>query len=319
MDIGRLLNRHFWLLIGALTALAALFGARGIRAIIAIGLANRADALSHVPLAALSRGHARAERSREPHATSADAILARNPFDSETGPLDRRPEPDALVQEAVFTDPETAPPCEGDVKAPILVASSEPDWSFAVLHAGADHEPSLLRHRGGDFNGKTVAFVGADRVWLAQRGSLCQIQLFAAAAPNAPAPTFASAPSVSGVRPLDPRIAKGIKRIGPTEFDIDRSVVELIFEKHATLLPRRVIPFEQNGKTLGIDVFGIGKDTLLGQLGFENGDRISQINGLEIGVPERALEAFARLRTADHWTALIQRNGKTMSIDINIK
>ena len=38
-----------------------------------------------------------------------------------------------------------------------------------------------------------------------------------------------------------------------------------------------------------------------------------------LGNPEKALEAYARLRTADHLTVSVNRSGKPMNIDFNIK
>ena len=50
-------------------------------------------------------------------------------------------------------------------------------------------------------------------------------------------------------------------------------------------------------------------DTLLGMLGMENGDRLQTINGFDMTSPEKALEAYARLRTADHLTVPVNRKG----------
>jgi len=57
----------------------------------------------------------------------------------------------------------------------------------------------------------------------------------------------------------------------------------------------------------------------LGSLGLENGDRLSRINGFDISDPQKALEAYAKLRMADHLTVSVNRRGKPMNIDFNIK
>ena len=60
-------------------------------------------------------------------------------------------------------------------------------------------------------------------------------------------------------------------------------------------------------------------DSLLGTLGLENGDRLSSINGFEVSDPSRVLEAYGRLKNADRLSVSINRKGKPMTIDFNIK
>ena len=71
----------------------------------------------------------------------------------------------------------------------------------------------------------------------------------------------------------------------------------------------RIVPEQENGKVVGIRLFGVRPDTLLGMLGMENGDRLQNINGFDMTSPEKALEAYARLRTADHLTVAGQPQG----------
>ena len=47
--------------------------------------------------------------------------------------------------------------------------------------------------------------------------------------------------------------------------------------------------------------------------------RLQQINGFDMASPEKALEAYARLRTADHLTVQLNRRGAPLNLDFNIK
>jgi general secretion pathway protein C len=58
---------------------------------------------------------------------------------------------------------------------------------------------------------------------------------------------------------------------------------------------------------------------LIGTLGLENGDRLQTINGFDLSNPEKALEAYAKLRTADRMTLTVNRRGQAMNLDFNIK
>ena len=81
----------------------------------------------------------------------------------------------------------------------------------------------------------------------------------------------------------------------------------------------RVVPVQENGRVVGVRMNGIRPDSLLGVLGMQNNDRLQTINGFDLASPEKALEAYARLRTADKLTISINRNGKNMNLDYNIR
>ncbi len=320
MPIDKLLKRHFWAVILALVAIAAFLDAQGIMHLVGANLGADASQLAALPLS--ERG-ASAAPSQSPHSTSAEAILARNPFDSVTGPLNVIAGAQEVVENATppdLTDPYNAPECDG-VRVLVITASADPDWSFAALEAAQDKGKSVLRRRGGDLGGKTVQFIGWDRVWLTSSAGMCQSQMFKPAA--APSASVAAAPAPApsgGPSSVADDIKKGIQKVGANEFNVDRTVVDKILENQAELMRQaRIVPEQENGKVVGIRLFGVRPDTLLGTLGMENGDRLQTINGFDMTSPEKALEAYARLRTADHLTIQVNRKGADMNLDFNIK
>lgn len=320
MALDQVLKRHFWIVTLPLTAVAAFFGAVGVTQ-----LAVAPPTAKEMAVAPLSARGATAPAQPANHAVSADPILSRNPFDSVTGPLNRVELPEETeVKGPDLTDPANAPPCDG-VKVLVITASSDPEWSFAALQATGDNK-ILLRRRGGDIGGKTVEYVGWDRVWLSSGATLCQSQMFK---PADAAPKTAAAPSASeapaqpagrGAPSVGDEYRKGIQKISATEYNVDRGVVDKILENQADLMRQaRIVPEQENGKVVGIRMFGVRPDTLLGVLGMENGDRLQTINGFEVANPEKALEAYARLRTADKLTMTVNRRGQQMNLDYNIK
>jgi general secretion pathway protein C len=129
------------------------------------------------------------------------------------------------------------------------------------------------------------------------------------------APTPRSGP---GTVPAD--IASRIQKVSDTEFNVDRGVVDKILENQADLMrSARIVPENKDGKMVGIRLFGIRPDTLLGTLGLQNGDRLETINGFNMASPEKALEAYARLRTAQNLNVKVNRRGAPVSIDYRIK
>lgn len=322
MPIDKLLRRHFWAVILALITIAAFYDAQGIMHFVGAGLVPDDKMLSMPPLMARI---AATPASASPHATSAEPILSRNPFDSVTGPLNLPP-PAESVDNAPpapdFSDPYNAPECDG-VQVLVITASPDPDWSFAALSTTQDKSKSFLRRRGGDLAGKTVTFIGWDRVWFTSGSQLCQARMFKSATPDAGAATPAPTPppvAAGGAPGVGDEIKKGIQKVSANEFNVDRGVVDKILENQAELMRQaRIVPEQENGKVVGIRLFGVRPDTLLGTLGMENGDRLEKINGFDMTSPEKALEAYARLRTADHLTVSVNRRGAGMNLDYNIK
>ncbi|HYP78199.1 MAG TPA: type II secretion system protein GspC [Polyangiaceae bacterium] len=327
MTFDLLIKKYFLGVVLAFVALAAYFQASGATQLIGAAFSGPVSGAPPPRVAA-----APVVTSHEP--PSAEAIIARNPFDSVTGPLNA----EKITLEDVpvpgkspvdNTDPLAAPVCDAPTVY-IVTESHDPLWSVAALQAPGDPRPRMHRV-GDDVGGKKVEFIGYNprentpAVWLSSGGTLCQAMLFktqptlpAAAAPAAAAPP--PPPPSGGPNPVPADIASKIQKISDTEFNIDRSVVDKILENQAELMKSaRIVPETKDGKVLGIRLFGIRPETLLGTLGLQNGDRLESINGFNMGSPEKALEAYARLRTASQLDVTVNRRGAPVSIVHHIK
>jgi general secretion pathway protein C len=322
-----LIKKYFAGVVLAFVALAAYFQAEGATQLFGAALSlSGSSAVPPRPPPAIG-----ATSRQRP---TADAIINRNPFDSVTGPLTGEPVPtgpsptkDSLD---INTDPLAAPPCDSP-QVFIVTESTDPLWSVAALQAPGDPRPRMHRV-GDDVAGKHIEFIGYNprentpSVWFSSGGTLCQTMLFRtqpaqAAAPPAAAPVASAAPPpAGGPSPVPADIASKIQKVSDTEFNVDRSVVDKILENQAELMKSaRIVPETKDGKVLGIRLFGIRPDTLLGTLGLQNGDRLEAINGFNMGSPEKALEAYARLRTASKLDVNVNRRGSPVAIAFNIK
>ncbi|HYQ29571.1 MAG TPA: type II secretion system protein GspC [Polyangiaceae bacterium] len=327
MTFDLLLKKYFLGVVLAFVALAAYFQAAGATQLIGAAFSGSVSSVAPPRPAATT---APASRERP----SADAIIARNPFDSVTGPLNAEkiaidvPVPGKSPIDN--TDPLTAPVCDAPTVF-IVTESHDPLWSVAALQAPGEPRPRMHRV-GDDVGGKKVEFIGYNprentpAVWLSSGSTLCQAMLFKtqptlpAAAPAAAAAAPPPPPPSGGPNPVPADIASKIQKVSDTEFNIDRSVVDKILENQAELMKSaRIVPETKDGKVLGIRLFGIKPDTLLGTLGLQNGDRLESINGFNMGSPEKALEAYARLRTASQLDVTVNRRGAPVSIVHHIK
>lgn len=328
MGIDAFLKRYFPAVVCLLIGVAAYFQASGMGQLVASSVALDPSAIPAVPPPPHRPSSSSVSGFKDEHSTSAAPIISRNPFDSVTGPLDgtsmeiKTPSTPEAPQN---TDPYEDPSCDG-ARVLLVTQSDDPEWSFAAI-AGSDGK-AVLRRTGDDVGGQSVYFIGWDRVWMMNGSSRCQLVVggkavtpskSASAAttstPATPAPT-----SRGKGKAVPPEIAAKIHKVSENEFNVERSVVDQVLENQAELMrSARIVPEKEGDKIVGIRLFGIRPDSLLGTLGLENGDRLQSINGFEMADPQKALEAYARLRTAERLTVSVNRRGKPMNIDFNIK
>jgi general secretion pathway protein C len=80
----------------------------------------------------------------------------------------------------------------------------------------------------------------------------------------------------------------------------------------------RIMPDSRNGEVVGLRLSGIRTGSLLEALGMRNGDRLETINGFAMGSAEKALQAYARLGTAERLSVHLNRGGQALDIDVSI-
>jgi len=269
---------------------------------------------------------------------SFEDILKRNMFDSAQGALWPPPAPtedeaelaeNATDEPAVF-DPSVMPPaCVGEMRLIASVYSDRrPEWSFASISSGSG-VPMLYRP-GNTVQNHELVEVLPSAVFMRPTGAaVCSMTLFvppeAKAAPAAPATAgttveeakVAIAP-VAGLTAEE--LAAGIEKISDSEFNIQRGLLDKVLANQSELMrAARVVPHEQGGKVVGVKLYGIRRNSLLGGIGMQNGDLLSTINGFDMASPDSALEAYTKLRSANDLTVTIQRRGRDVNMQYHIR
>jgi general secretion pathway protein C len=169
-------------------------------------------------------------------------------------------------------------------------------------------------------------------VWLVEGERLCQANVFdpeiktlkKKRSRRAARSKRKVAKAPTGNRKRTPRlpgdIAKKIRRVSATEFLVDRRAVDQILEQQATLMRAvKLRPNQKNGRVTSLTVNRVSKHTLLAALGVRNGDQLRAINGFSLTNPEKALEAYSRLRTASELNLELVRRGKPVTIQYRIR
>ena len=272
------------------------------------------------------------------------AILARNIFDPTTGPLPKPDEPppeDPTAANPVNENPTEGvlpPPCDGAVKLIATVHQEKlPDWSFASMTAGSD-APMLYRV-GGRVGDKEIVSIFPRAVYLRAGGRLCSLVMFVDRSAMAQAaPPAAPARPVEGAAPTEPtpppvlggamaggaftetELDSAIKSSGETKFSVSRSFVDKVLQNQAEIMrSARIVPHEENGQVVGVKLYGIRRNSLLGKLGLQNGDLMRTINGFAMSSPDTALEAYSKLRTANNLSVAVVRRGRPMNVEYDIQ
>ena len=344
-NLEGILRRYPWVIpLGALVP-CAYFAARGTNDLVAARLfAADTDSLARA-LPGSAAIAAASEPEANHHVRDRAAIIHRNIFDSDAGcldcdagpPADAAPEPGAappaeeplLPPEACYPTPPgdglvRPGPCDTTAKIVGAVESDDILWSF-VLVQSAPNGPAMPYRFGSTLDGRNVGMVswcqslGAYALLRPPGGQRCFLaqNMPPRAAPAAPAAPVAAPHAEGGALG---GVLEGIERVSANEYNVRRSTVDRILESQAELMrTTRIMPVDQDGRVIDVQLFGVRGNSLLGRLGMQNGDVLNRINGLDIGSPDRALEAYSRLRTSDNLQVSVTRNGQPVNIDFHIR
>ena len=268
------------------------------------------------------------QRKRDPA-----IILRRNIFDSARGDLTAEPLPEATVgpdgEPIAEWDPsQPAPNCTGKLRlVGSMMSPGHPEWSVAAI-AGTGDGKTMLYREGSNVDGSRVLAVHSSSVVVSGSSGACQLLMFGeeegavALAPTRPAkPALATKPGDARNAGLSAQeLDDGIEKITDTKFNIQRSLVDKALANQGSLMKTaRVIPHDEDGRVVGVKLYGIRRNSLLGRLGVRNGDMLRTINGFDMTSPDTALEAYSVLRSADKLTLAVKRQNNEMTIEYNVE
>jgi len=257
-----------------------------------------------------------------------------------------RPGPEARVA-ALFRTPEVAPivtrnifcsSCEpapesgpaaaeqAAVRTPLkltLIAtlvSEDERWSYATIRDPED-ERTRLYGIGSRLPGEAVVTDIEDREVTVRRGGRIESLTLAQQEEAAPPPK----PAARARRAARPRrgmenLAKAIRKVGPTHWEIERKALNEVLS-NPTKIARsaRIVPAVRNGKPNGFRLFAIRPGSFYALLGIRSGDTVQAVNGHPITTPDKALEIYTKLRSASHVAISFTRRGKPMTHEYSIR
>jgi general secretion pathway protein C len=306
--VETLLRKYLWAVDLGVVALCATFLAMAASGAVESKLASL-PAPARIASVKMAKTDAKVVFNKDPK-----PILKRNIFCSTCPPI---LDEDAVVEDMTLTVEETKTTLPLALMA--IMYAPPPNgikWSIAVMR---DTEAKIMGAFpvGGKIHGATVTGILETRVYLDNAGKAEYIDLFELPAPP---PQAAAAVPNKETDPFAADLAKGIKKLGEHNYELQRNTLESVLGNMA-LLSRsaRIVPEMKDGKAAGFRLFAVRPDGPFAMIGMQNGDIISSINGLEITSPEKALEVYAKLKSASHLSMGMERNGQKITKEYNIR
>lgn len=299
-----LLRKFLWAINLSMIALCAVVGARAVATLME-GRTARVPPAARDPSRTLLATASNGSRGKP-----VDAILARNIFCSTCPPI-------GPVEVAPGNRPAPSPDLRRTSLPLRLLAvmfappPRDPRWSVAVIRdvEGKSVGPYSVGSRIRD---AIVAGIEQARLYLEVGGRIEYLDLI----DGAPTDALAQPPRDPVMAELD----RGIKKIGPHRYEVQRRTVDALLG-NLTLLSQslRVVPELRDGKPAGFRLLGVKPDGPLGKIGLQNGDVISALNGFEMTSTDKALEAYVKVKSASHLSVGLERNGQKVNEDYDIR
>lgn len=203
------------------------------------------------------------------------------------------------------------------------IVSSSSAARRAILWATGMKEPKAFREKEEVEPGAFLSSVERDKVWITRGKEREKLDLLpvgsrgrptTAAAPAAPQ---ATTPQASGAPPSgDIRV----ERLADNRFSIDEAgVAQLSANFNQFMTQVRMVPYFEGNKAAGYRLAAIRPGTTFERLGFQGGDVLQQVNGLELSSPEKIYTIFQNLKDEKKVTVNVLRQGQKNTLTYEIR
>jgi general secretion pathway protein C len=294
----------FWIANGALTVLCCYLAA-GILAEL-VAAAATPPPLAGAAHAAPAPVAARSWDSRE-------VILRRNLFNVSTlSSTESEPQPEDLEA----------------TKLPLRLlgtaAAGDPALSWAAVEDLDTRAHEVVKVRDRLKGQAEVVRIERKRIVLRNGGRLEELALdedtVIAAKPtgrsNARRPEARPSPQARGRTPAD-----RVKRLAENRFEVDRGDVETVTDNPATLFSQaRILPKYEEGAMVGVQLNAIKSGSLFEQIGIQNGDVITQFNGIQITSQQDSAQVLRELTQASQFEVNVRgSNGEERQLTYELR
>jgi len=209
------------------------------------------------------------------------------------------------------------------------IVSSNPATRRAILWANGMKEPKAFRENEEVEPGAFLSSVERDKAWLTRGGEREMLEILpvgsrsrASLSPPAAGPRSAApgAPQAAGTSPSQAVGDIRVERLADNRFSIDEAgVTQLTTNINQYMTQVRLIPFFEGNKSAGYRIAAIRPGTTFEQLGFQGGDVLQQVNGLDVSSPEKLYTIFQNLKDEKKVSVNILRQGQKNTLTYEIR
>jgi general secretion pathway protein C len=111
-----------------------------------------------------------------------------------------------------------------------------------------------------------------------------------------------------------------LKKLGPGKFEVSRAQVQQTMENPAQFFSQmRALPHFVNGKTDGFSISQVAPGSIFEQLGLQNGDLLTSIQGQPVTNPMQAMGLIQAVKTASAIDLTVNRGGAPTSVHLDLR
>jgi len=208
------------------------------------------------------------------------------------------------------------------------IDSSNPASRRAILWATGMKEPKAFREKEEVEPGTFLSSVERDKAWLTRGGAREMLEILpvgsksrASLSPPPAGPRSAApAPPQAAGTSSPPGGEIRVERLGDNQFAIDEAgVTQLTTNINQYMTQVRLVPFFEGNKSAGYRIAAIRPGTTFEQLGFQGGDVLQQVNGLDVSSPEKLYTIFQNLKDEKKVSVNILRQGQKNTLTYEIR
>jgi len=234
------------------------------------------------------------------------AILARNLFNAS---LLAPPAP--AVSEVVEEDLE-------ETRLPIkllgTLASPDPKLARAAVE-DQEERKHLILQVNDEIKGKAkLVRIERRRIVLSENGTLRELtfdEFTAASSSSSRSPRRTASRATPTRRQSRRTAATASTRRAPSE-----AVDEAIRNPADLFSKARILPKWENGRMVGVQVSGIKEGSIFEELGIENGEVITQLNGIQIDSPEASAQVVMEFSGAEQFEVTVDGPGGSRTLSM---
>jgi general secretion pathway protein C len=209
------------------------------------------------------------------------------------------------------------------------IVSSNPATRRAILWANGMKDPKAFREQEEVEPGAFLSSVERDKAWLTRgkEREMLEILPVGSKARVFPSPPVAGlknaapgAPQAAGTAPSQTPGDIRVERLADNRFSIDEAgVAQLTGNINQFMAQIRLIPFFEGNKSAGYRIAAIRPGTTFERLGFQGGDVLQQVNGLDVSSPEKLYTIFQNLKDEKKVSVNILRQGQKNTLTYEIR